>query len=177
MTLRGDFGKAHVITGPGKGKTTAAFGLAIRAAGHGYRACVIQFMKAGEVTGELLFTRDMDEIEVVRFGTGSFVDPSSPTEEDRRAARSALAEAKDWFVEGECELVILDEVNTAVAFGLISPKEVLDLLRSRPKGVEVVLTGRDAPPELIEYADYVSVIEDLKHPFDSGCKARKGIEY
>lgn len=177
MTLRGDFGKVHVITGPGKGKTTAAFGLALRAAGHGYRTCIIQFMKAGEATGELLFTRDVGEIEVVRFGTGRFVDPARLAEEDRRAARSAIAEAKDWFAEGECELVVLDEVNTAVSFGLISAEEVLEVLRSRPKGVEVVLTGRDAPPEFVEYADYVSVIEDIKHPFDSGAGPRKGVEY
>lgn len=177
MTVKGDFGKVHVITGPGKGKTTAAFGLAMRAAGHGYRTCIIQFMKAGEVTGELLFTRDIDEIEVVRFGTGSFVDPGSPTEADRRAARSALAEARDWFAEGECELLVLDEVNTAISLGLVSTEEVMDLLGSRPDGVEVVLTGRNAPAEIIELADYVSVIEDKKHPFDSGGQARKGIEY
>jgi cob(I)alamin adenosyltransferase len=170
-------GKVHVITGPGKGKTTAAFGLALRAAGHGYRVCVIQFMKTGETTGELLAARHVEGIEVVQFGTGRFVKVGAPSDEDRRAALAAMAAARERLQGGACQMVVLDEVNVAASMGLVTPDEVLALLRSRRTGTEVVLTGRDAPEEFVKFADYVSVIEKAKHPFDKGAKARKGVEW
>jgi cob(I)alamin adenosyltransferase len=177
MTSDGSLGKVHVITGPGKGKTTAAFGLAMRAAGHGYRVCIIQFMKTGETTGELVAARDIEGIEVLQFGSGRFVEPGEPTEDDVRAAKTALAAAAERLASRSCQLLILDEVNIAVSMGVLRSSEVLSVLKARYPGTEVVLTGRNAPHEFIEYADYVSVIEDAKHPFDSGSEARKGVEW
>ncbi len=177
MTSGEGLGKVHVITGPGKGKTTAAFGLAMRAAGHGYRVCVIQFLKTGETTGELLAARHLDNVEVVQFGTGRFIRPGEPTEDDVGAARAALAAAGERLAKRSCQLLIMDEVNVAVSFGLIDAEEVLRVVRSRPEGTEVVLTGRSAPAEFMDYADYVSVIEGRKHPYEGGTKARKGIEW
>lgn len=177
MTSGEGLGKVHVITGPGKGKTTAAFGLAMRAAGHGYRVCVIQFLKTGETTGELIASRRVEGIEVVQFGTGEFVAPGEPTEADLRAAREALAAAGERLAKRSCQLLVLDEVNVAVSLGLVSASDVLRVLRSRAPGTEVVLTGRDAPAEFVEYADYVSVIDAVKHPFEAGTEARKGVEW
>jgi cob(I)alamin adenosyltransferase len=170
-------GKVHLVTGTGKGKTTAAFGLAMRAAGHGLKVCVIQFLKTGETTGEVLYARKAGGIEIAQFGTGGFVDPKHIAAEDRSCARDALRLAKDILAKGDCNMLVLDEVNVAVSFGLISSEEVLSLLRSRREGTEVVLTGRNAPIEFIEYADYVSIIESRKNPFDDGHAARKGIEW
>lgn len=177
MTPGEGLGKVHVITGPGKGKTTAAFGLAMRAAGHGMRVCIIQFMKTGETTGEFIAAGRIDEIEVLQFGTGRFMQPGRPTEEDLTAARAALAAATNRLADGSCQMLVLDEVNVAVSSGLLSKDEVLGTLKARPKGVEVVMTGRDAPEEFMEYADYVSVIENRRHPFDTGSEARRGVEW
>lgn len=177
MAASNELGRVHVITGPGKGKTTAAFGLALRAAGHGLRVCIVQFMKSGEVTGELLAARKLPGIEVSQFGTGRFIGPGGPTEDDRARARDGLV-----FVEGVlkargCDLLVLDEMNTAVHFGLLTAEQVLAVLGSRGEGVEVVLTGRDAPAEFVRYADYVSDVGSVKHPYEKGTKARKGIEW
>ena len=170
-------GRVHVITGLGKGKTTAAFGLALRAAGHGLRVCIVQFMKTGETTGEVIATKGIERIQVAQFGSGSFVGGSSATDEDRRSARKAVSYARRRAADGKCDLLVLDEVNVAVFFGLVSEREVLDLLESRAEGVEVVLTGRNAPESFVQYADYVSSIDTVKHPFDDGVSARKGIEW
>ncbi len=170
-------GRVHVITGAGKGKTTAAFGQAMRAAGHGLKVCVIQFLKTGETAGEVLYAKKVGGIEVAQFGTGWFVDSKHATAEDRSCARDALRMARDILTKGDCDMLVLDEVNVAVSFGLVSSEEVLSLLRSRKKGTEVVLTGRNAPIEFIEYADYVSIIESRKNPFDDGHAARKGVEW
>ncbi|UCE44969.1 MAG: cob(I)yrinic acid a,c-diamide adenosyltransferase [Methanobacteriota archaeon] len=170
-------GRVHVITGPGKGKTTAAFGLAMRAAGHGLRVCVIQFMKSGGSTGEVLAAEQLKRLRVAQFGTGKFIGGDAVTEEDKRSARKAVRYALGQATGGKCDLLVLDEVNVAVFFGLISPKEVIDLLEARSDGVEVVLTGRNAPDEFVQYADYVSHIDTIKHPFEKGSSGRKGIEW
>lgn len=172
-----DLGRVHLLTGPGKGKTTGAFGLALRAAGHGLRVCIIQFMKTGMTTGESVAVRRIREIQVHQFGTGRFVDSKKITDGDRRFASDAFALMKSHLSEPECDLLILDEINLAVSFKLIDPEEVLDALRSRRPGIEVVLTGRNAPQEFIDYADYVSYVDDRKHPFREGLKAREGIEW
>lgn len=177
MADGGELGKVHVITGPGKGKTTAAFGLAMRAAGHGYRICVVQFMKTGETTGEVIAARRIEEMEVLQFGTGRFIRSEGPGDDDLRAARDALSAARDRLSGGACRMVVLDEVNVAVSLGLLSASEVLEAVSSRASGTEVVLTGRDAPAEFVEAADYVSVIESVKHPFERGARARKGVEW
>lgn len=172
-----DLGKIHVITGPGKGKTTAAFGLAMRASGHGLKVCVIQFMKTGETTGEVIAAKRLKEVEVVQFGTGKFVDPKALTAEDRTRAREAVGFLGRKLTEGGFDLLILDEVNVAASFGLVDSAEILEILGSRGEEIEVVLTGRNAPMDFIESADYVSIIESRKHPMDQGLKPRKGIEW
>jgi len=166
-----------VITGPGKGKTTSAFGVAMRAAGHGLKVCIVQFLKTGGSTGEVVSSRRILEINVKQFGTGKFVDPNNLSEDDKKRAKDALEYAKSVIAKGGCGVLILDEVNVAASFGLVDPKEVINMLRSRGEGMEVVLTGRNAPREFIEHADYVSVIENVKHPFDKGAKPRKGVEW
>jgi cob(I)alamin adenosyltransferase len=172
-----DLGRVHVLTGPGRGKTTAAFGLALRAAGHGLRVCIVQFMKTGMTTGESIAVKRIPEIQVHQFGTGLFVDPNKLTEDDRKCANDALMQARLLLGKGACDLLILDEINLAVRFGLIDSQAVLSLLKLRKGQVEVVLSGRDAPEEFIDYADYVSYMEDRKHPFKEGLKARRGIEW
>ncbi len=176
ITMEG-FGKVHIITGPGKGKTTAAFGLAMRAAGHGLKVCIIQFMKTGETTGEVLAANRLRGVHVVQFGTGRWIDVRHISEDDRAAATSAMTRAEEVLTGKECDMVILDEINVAMAFGLVNSKELMSLLKSRRKGIEVVLTGRNAPRELLDYADYVSVVENTKNPYDRGAPARKGIEW
>ncbi|MBN1678096.1 MAG: cob(I)yrinic acid a,c-diamide adenosyltransferase [Candidatus Thermoplasmatota archaeon] len=178
MTEANQLGRVHVITGPGKGKTTAAFGQAMRAAGHGIRVCIVQFMKTGETTGEAVAAKHIPEIELVQFGTGRFVDPRKVSADDIRCAKEALAHVRAVLSKHGCGLLIMDEVNVAVSFGLLEAKEVIELLDTRGEGVEVVLTGRNAPLEFIDYADYVSVIDSWKHPFDGrDGKSRKGIEW
>lgn len=177
MSEPSSLGKVHVITGPGKGKTTAAFGLALRAAGHGVRVCIIQFMKTGQTTGEVLAASKVPGIEVHQFGTGRFADRERLTEDDRACAARALALARELTSTRKCGMLVLDEVNVAADLGLVSADEVMDILKARAECLEVVLTGRDAPEAFIEYADYVSFVDSRKHPFDRGLGARKGVEW
>jgi cob(I)alamin adenosyltransferase len=177
LRMKENLGKVHVLTGPGKGKTTAAFGLSLRAAGHGLRVCVVQFMKTGMTTGESIAAKQLKSIEIAQFGTGKFVDPKRITKADRRCAEDAMAYTKKVLEGGKCDLVILDEVNLAVSFGLVDPADVIEMLSGRKKGIEVILSGRNAPQEFVDLADYVSYIDNRKHPFESGTKARKGIEW
>jgi cob(I)alamin adenosyltransferase len=172
-----DLGRVHILTGPGKGKTTAAFGLALRAAGHGLRVCIVQFMKTGMTTGETIAAKRIREIQVLQFGTGKFVDPKNITDDDRRCAHEALECAKSLIDKDSCDVLVLDEVNMAVHYGLVDAPAVLNMLKSRKHGVEVVLSGRNAPQEFIDIADYVSYIDSRKHPFEKGQKARQGIEW
>jgi cob(I)alamin adenosyltransferase len=177
MSPEKGFGRVHVITGNGRGKTTAAFGLAMRAAGHGAHVCIVQMMKAGETTGEVIAAKRLGNIKVAQFGTGSFVIKDRITSDDKQCALEAVSYAKGILENGKCSLLVLDEVNLAVSFGLVGAAEIIQMLKSRAEGIEVVLTGREAPQEFIDYADYVSVIEGRKHPFDDGQDARKGIEW
>jgi len=172
-----ELGKVHVVTGPGKGKTTAAFGLAMRAAGHGFRVCVVQFMKSGMTTGEAVAVKSIPKIQVFQYGTGRFIDPNRPTKDDIRCANEALDHVRKLLESDECEVLIMDEVNLVASYHIIDPGELLTMLKSRKKGIEVVLTGRGAPQEFVDYADYVSYIDDRKHPFRDGARARKGIEW
>jgi len=177
MMGKNALGKVHVITGPGKGKTTAAFGFALRAAGHGYRVCIVQFMKSGMTTGEAVAVGKIQEIALFQFGTGRFADLKKPSEEDRRSAKKALEKAEQMLAGSRCDVLILDEVNVAAHVGLVDPDEILAMLKSRNPGVEVVLTGRDAPAEFTEFADYVSYVDSRKHPYLKGQKAREGVEW
>jgi cob(I)alamin adenosyltransferase len=170
-------GMVHVITGPGKGKTSAAFGMALRAAGHGLRVFIIQFLKTAETTGEVRSIGKVEGVTVRQFGTGNFVEKGNLSEADRVCARKGMELARQVVESAGCDLLVLDEVATAVHFGLLSDQDDTELLKSRTEDIEVVLTGRYAPPELIELADYVSYVDEKKHPYERGVAARKGIEW
>lgn len=168
-------GYVHVYTGDGKGKTTAALGLALRAAGAGLRVFVAQFLKAQEYSELAALARFADLVTVHQYGTGRFVR-GRPTVEDRERAAAGFAEAEAAVLAGRHELVILDEVNVAVRYGLVPLEELLALIRAKPEGVELVLTGRHADPALIEAADLVTEMRAVKHYFREGVGARVGVE-
>ncbi len=168
-------GYVHVYTGDGKGKTTAALGLALRAVGAGVRVFIAQFAK-GEACGEhAALERFADLITLRRYGRGSFLG-ERPTEEDMKLAARGLDEARDAVASGEYPLVILDEANFAASRGLLAVDDLLDLMDNRPSGVELVLTGRRADPRLIDRADLVTEMRNVKHYHARGVVARKGIE-
>lgn len=170
-------GLVHVYTGDGKGKTTAALGLAMRAAGHGLRVHIVQFMKGDINYGELAAAELLPDITIVQFGRPTFVDYENPAEEDRKLAQSGLAHAMEVMSVGKPDMLILDELNVAVDFRLISVEDVCGLLDARPGGMEIVITGRRAHEKIIEKADYVTEMVKIKHPFDSGTMGRLGIEH
>ena len=170
-------GLVIINTGGGKGKTTAALGLALRAAGHGQKVLILQFIKGAWKTGE---AKIKPEIEMEQLGKGfiKFTDGKLQiTEKDRENAEESLRYAKEKINSGKYDMVILDEINNILAYGLIDEGEVIDLINKRPKGLSLVLTGRGAPDELIEVADTVSEIRKIKHAYSKGIKAKKGIEY
>ncbi len=169
-------GLLHVYTGEGKGKTTAALGVVLRAWGHDLRVCVIQFMKKGEDYGEILGLRKMS-VEVWQFGSGKLVIKGSHCQDDIDCARRALEFSREILSCGEYDVVIMDEINVTVYFGLLSCEDVLEVIRNRAEGVEVICTGRNAPDELRKEADLVTVMTVEKHPYDEGLEARKGIEF
>lgn len=174
---RNQRGFVHVYTGDGKGKTTAALGLAMRAAGHGLNVYVIQFMKGDINYGELKTAEIIPNLTIVQFGRATFVDHDNPAEEDRKLAQSALDHTLEVMGTKKPDLLILDELNVAVDFGLISVEDVLGFLDARPENMELVITGRNAHERIIGRADYVTEMVNLKHPFDSGVLGRLGIEH
>lgn len=176
IEIKKELGLVHVYTGMGKGKTTASLGLAFRAAGRGLNVLMIQFLKPPENYGEHLAADHFDNLTIIPMGLDHMVG-RVPKAEDIRIAKETLAEARDLIYSEKYDLVILDECNVAISWGLISSKDVIDILKERPANIEIVLTGRGAPKEIIDYADLVTEMRMVKHPFDKGVKARKGIEY
>ncbi len=172
-------GYVQVYTGDGKGKTTASLGLVLRAAGYGHKSCVISFMKGDPNYGELrAFEQFMpDLVDYHLAGRPNFVDPSNPDPEDIRVAQEGLDVARQSVMSGEYHVVVLDEINVAVTLGLIDAADVVDLLKSRPRHVEVVMTGRDVPEELARHADLISEVKAQRHFYDAGIPARRGIEF
>jgi cob(I)alamin adenosyltransferase len=170
-------GLLMVHTGNGKGKTTAALGLAFRAMGHGLRVCVIQFIKGSWKYGELTSAerfKDLLDIHVVGKG---FTWDSKDLDKDRQAALEGWNLAKSIIEEGHHHLIILDELTYVINYGVVSEEEVMDALRRKPEGVHILVTGRDAPEGLISMADLVTEMRDVKHPYNAGIKAQKGIEW
>ena len=167
-----------VLTGDGKGKTSAALGIALRAYGHNMSICVIQFIKGSFVTGESLAAEKLG-IEFVSLGKGFVIAKGSELnlKEHRSAAEKALTLARERMLSGALNILILDEINNAVKLGLLDIAAVLDLVKSKPQNLHLVLTGRNAHPDLIAAADLVTEMHALKHPFDSGLPAQKGIDY
>jgi len=170
-------GFVQVYTGDGKGKTTAAFGLALRAIGRGLKVYIIQFIKGGFDSGELYVIDKLPNVMLRAFGRGRFITEYPPPEEDVKLATEALELAEKVIKSGEYDIVILDEINVALHLKLISLDRALELIKSKPEHVELVLTGRYAPKEIIDVADLVTEMREIKHPYRSGCRARKGIEF
>ncbi|MDR2779762.1 MAG: cob(I)yrinic acid a,c-diamide adenosyltransferase [Synergistaceae bacterium] len=167
-------GCVQVYTGNGKGKTTAAIGLAVRALGAGIEVFFAQFLKSGDYS-EIQILRNLDNITCRQYGVGGFI-ARTPSSEDIASARRGVEDALRAMKGGDYGVVILDEANVAYSLGLISIEELMSLVRERPPAAELVLTGRGAPAELIAAADLVTEMREIKHYFNSGVKARKGIE-
>jgi cob(I)alamin adenosyltransferase len=169
-------GTVQLYTGNGKGKTTASIGAAIRAAGHGRRVLMIQFMK-GRLYGELAAAEKIEEFTIEQYGRDEFVDPKDPDPVDVELAAKGWARALEAASDEDLDLLILDEINIAVSFGLIALEDVIGFIEKRPPHLELILTGRYAPEELVELADTVTEMHEIKHHYQKGVKARKGIEY
>jgi cob(I)alamin adenosyltransferase len=169
-------GRIIVNTGDGKGKTTAALGTAFRAAGHGQRVAVVQFMKGKWSYGELHAMQQFANITLVRWGTG-FTWEKEGLDEVRELARHAWAVGQQMAASGEYDLLVLDELNYAIDYGFVEVGEVVEFLRGRPEGLSVIITGRRARQEIIDEADTVTEMRAVKHAFREGTRAHKGIEY
>ncbi|MBN2542166.1 cob(I)yrinic acid a,c-diamide adenosyltransferase [bacterium] len=167
----------QIYTGNGKGKTTAALGQALRACGHGKKVIMIQFMKGDIEYGEVKIAQKIPNFEIRQFGLPTFVKKGDPTERDLELARQGFNFAKEVIHSGTFDMVILDELNVAIDFGLIKLKDAHELLDSLPDDMELVITGRYAHPDLVKRADLVSEVLDIKHPYHQGVESREGIEY
>jgi len=165
----------HVYTGNGKGKTTAALGLAVRASGYGMKTYIGQFMK-GRHYGELTALHDHPCITIEQYGDVECVHREEITKKHVDQAQQGLKKVREIMLSNQYDIIILDEINVAVWFDLISTRQVLELLDRRPKHVEIVMTGRRAPKALVEIADVVSEIKEIKHYYQRGIIARTGIE-
>lgn len=170
-------GLIQVYTGNSKGKSTAAFGLAVRAIGQGLKVHIVQFMKTGEYGENRTFARLAPDIQVRAFGRKGFIHKGGAKPEDYALAREALDYAREVMLAGDTDVLILDELNNALYFELLSLDEVQEFLRQKPKQVEIVITGRNAPPEIVAGADLVTEMVEIKHPYQQGIRSRAGIEY
>lgn len=173
-------GLVIVYTGGGKGKTSAALGLVLRAVGYNHKVCMIQFVKGSWHYGELDSAKRLaPEFELVTAGKGfvGILDDKSPREEHVKAANDTLAISKEKIMSGKFDVVILDEINYAVQLELLKIDDVIDLIKSKPSELDLVLTGNHAAEEVIEIADLVTEMKEIKHPFKSGIKAKKGIDF
>ncbi len=171
-------GLVMVYTGNGKGKTTAALGMALRAWGQGMKVLMMQFIKGDRTYGELLASSGMEGLEIRPLGEG-FVAGSGDREMENhhKAARAALAEARRELESGRWDMVILDEIIYAVGFNLLEEKDLLDIIDIKPPATHLVLTGRNAPGSLTDRADLVTEVKEIKHHYSRGVKAQKGVEY
>lgn len=178
MADKKETGLIQIYTGDGKGKSTAAFGLALRATGCGLKVAIIQFMKKGEWYGEIETLAKLPEIELFSFGCDGFLKKGDPPPaEHLKQAKAALDKARSILKEGQADILILDELNNAIFFGLVSQEETKELLALKPPHTELVLTGRNAPDYLLQEADLITEMREVKHPYQRGLPARRGIEY
>jgi len=168
-------GYVHVYTGNGKGKTTAAIGLAVRAAGAGMRVYIAQFVKGMHYSELDSLQRHADCITLKQYGRDCFIK-QEPSEQDIEAAREGLEEVKGVLSSGDYQMIILDEANIATHYNLFSVDELIELVRSKPESVEIVITGRSADPRVIAVADLVTEMKEIKHYYNRGIEARQGIE-
>ena len=169
-----------VYTGNGKGKTTAALGIALRAVGYDKKICMIQFIKGSWHYGEMSSSKRLEpEFEMVAIGKGfvGIIDDKSPKEEHKRIADEAIKISINKIQSGNYDIIILDEVNYAINLGLVKLEDVLNLIKSKPSTLDLALTGNHAKDEIIEIADLVTEMKEVKHPYRQGKKAKKGIDF
>ena len=170
-------GMAQVYTGDGKGKTTAALGLACRAVGYGFKVFIIQFLKGNMEYGEIETAKKLAPyLTIKQIGRGYLLRHENPEPVDITCAQEAVVLAREVLRGGNYDIVILDEINVAVDLGLVKQKEVMQLMDARPSHVELILTGRNAAPEIIERADLVTEMVEIKHYYHQGIRSRVGIE-
>ena len=168
----------YLFTGEGGGKTIAALGLALRSVGHKHKVVMVQFMKGKKEVGEIKAARKLSPyLKIFQFGQPGYVNLKKPSIRDKELARQGFEFAKKVIQQQKPKLLILDEINLAAAIGLLDQNEIIKLLKGIPKSMDVVLTGRHASHKLYKLADGVSVVKKVKHVFDRGVPARKGIEY
>jgi cob(I)alamin adenosyltransferase len=165
-----------VHTGNGKGKTTAALGLALRACGYGMKVIMLQFFKGKWKCGELRSAPKLGSFEIHPMGKG-FTWESKDVEVDKAMVREAWRAAKDKILLGNYDVVVLDEINYALSYGFLPTADIVDFLRTKPPMLHVILTGRDAKPEIVEIADLVTEMRQIKHPFEQGICAQRGVEF
>lgn len=173
-------GLTIIYTGKGKGKTTAALGLALRASGYEKRICMIQFIKGSWHYGEMDSSKKLEpNFEMVAVGKGfvGIIDDKSPKEDHEKVAKEAIKISNEKIQSEKYDIVILDEINYAVNLGLIDVKDVINLIENKPDFVDLILTGNYAKEEIIEIADLVTEMKEIKHPFQKGIKAKKGIDF
>lgn len=170
-------GLVYIFTGDGKGKTSAALGVMLRALGHGLKVYIVYFMKGDYPYGERRILSELPNVSVASFGQRGFVDKADIKLEEKEQARLALAAAREAMLSGSYDLVVLDEVNLAAAWKLVELDEVIKLIGDRPQNVDIILTGRQADAKLIKLADLVTEMLKIKHLHDEGVMARKGIDY
>jgi cob(I)alamin adenosyltransferase len=178
LTRKNRQGLIQVFTGAGKGKTTAALGTVLRAAGHGLKILIVFFMKGDYAYGEFATLPRLPNVETAVFGLRKFIYPNGEINpKEKEEAKKALAKAREAVLSKRYDIVVMDEVNVAVHFKLIQPEEIIRLIKDKPESVELILTGRNADKNIIEAADLVTEMVSIKHPYDKGIKAREGIEY
>jgi cob(I)alamin adenosyltransferase len=170
-------GLTQVFTGGGKGKTSAGIGTAVRASGRGYRVYIVYFMNQNYDSGEQEVLHCLPGVKWAAFGPGLVRHPESPTPEVKAKANQALTEARRAMLSGDWDVIIMDEINIVTGWGWLETADVVQLIKDRPEHVELVLTGRLAPQEVIDAADLATEMVKVKHPYDRGIPARRGIEY
>jgi cob(I)alamin adenosyltransferase len=168
-------GYIHIYTGNGKGKTTAALGLALRAAGYGYKTYIGQFMK-GSHYGELDSLKKIQEIDIEQFGGEKCITLDQVDEKHKALARNGLKRIKEILIKNEYQIVVLDEICVTIWFGLVAEREVIEIIDSKPSNVEIILTGRNASDALLEHADLITNMDEVLHYYTNGVEARQGIE-
>lgn len=173
-------GLVIVYTGKGKGKTTAALGMALRAIGYNYKICMIQFIKGSWHYGEMSSSKRLEpDFELTAVGKGfvGILDDKTPKEIHQKIAKEAIEIAKEKIISEKYNIIILDEINYAINLGLVELAAVLDLIKNKPQGVTLVLTGNHVKQEIIDAADLVTEMKEIKHPFQRGIRAKKGIDF
>ncbi|MBQ6807786.1 MAG: cob(I)yrinic acid a,c-diamide adenosyltransferase [Firmicutes bacterium] len=178
MADKNRIGLIQIYTGNGKGKSTAAFGLALRASGCGLRTAIVQFMKKGEWYSEIAAIQQLPLVEIYSYGGSKFLKKgTTPDAENLQLAKDAVAKARELMTQGEIDILVLDELNNAVFFDLLTEEEALSLFREKPAHMELVATGRNATQAMMDAADLVTEMREIKHPYQKGIQARKGIEF